>query len=257
MIQSTVTDVILTRAQVPDGLKAMIVWSVGAHIALVAFMIFMPASWRGDIDAGPKTVMTISLGGAPGPPNGGLTPEGGRTVQAPPPVEPVKRAEALPAPKTPEMTLPRKDARPRPPQPQEAPKDSAARTPSTGQPQEGSTRVDTGARGQGFGLTTGGGGGTGVQVDVANFCCPEYLSQMITLIQRNWQSNQGVAGSVVMKFTISRAGTIENVQLEQSSGFLAHELTAQRALLLTRLPELPLQFPNPSLTVHMRFEYQR
>ena len=56
---------------------------------------------------------------------------------------------------------------------------------------KGSTRVDTGARGQGFGLTSGGGGGTGVQVDFANFCCPEYLSQMITLIQRNWQSNQG------------------------------------------------------------------
>jgi len=96
-----------------------------------------------------------------------------------------------------------------------------------------------------------------VQVDFANFCCPEYLSQMITLIQRNWQSNQGVAGSVVMKFTITRAGTIENVQVEQPSGFLTHELTAQRALLLTRLPELPVQFPNPTLTVHMRFDYQR
>ena len=32
---------------------------------------------------------------------------------------------------------------------------------------------------------------------------------------------------------------------------------AQRALLLTRLPELPQQFPNPSLTVHVTFEYQR
>ncbi|TMG78105.1 MAG: energy transducer TonB, partial [Betaproteobacteria bacterium] len=73
----------------------------------------------------------------------------------------------------------------------------------------------------------------------------------------NWQSNQGIAGSVIMKFTITRAGTIENVQLERSSGFLAHELTAQRALLLTRLPELPIQFPNPSLTIHMTFEYQR
>jgi len=56
---------------------------------------------------------------------------------------------------------------------------------------------------------------------------------------------------------VTRAGTIENVQVEQSSGFVAHELTAQRALLLTRLPELPIQYPNPTLTVHMRFEYQR
>ena len=257
MTEGTVTDIIIARAQMSEGARSMIVWSVAAHIALLAFMILMPASWRGQMDEGPKTVMTISLGGAPGPRNGGLTTLGGRTVQAPPPVEPVRKVETPPARKAPEMALPTKNARPAKPQPREAPKDATARTPSTGEPQEGSTRVDTGARGQGFGLTSGGGGGSGVQVDFANFCCPEYLSQMITLIQRNWQANQGVAGSVVMKFTISRAGTVENVQVEQSSGFLAHELAAQRALLLTRLPELPLAFPNQNLTVHMRFEYQR
>jgi outer membrane biosynthesis protein TonB len=235
----------------------MIVWSIAAHIVLFVFMIFMPASWRGAVDEGPRTVMTISLGGAPGPRNGGLTTMGGRTVQAPPP-EPVKKAvETPPAPKTPEMALPTRNARVVKPQPREAPKDATARTAATGEPQEGSTRVNTGARGQGFGLTSGGGGGTGVTVDTANFCCPEFLSQMVTLIQRNWQSNQGVAGKIVMKFTITRAGTIENVQVEQPSGFLAHELAAQRALLLTRLPELPLQYPNSTLGVHMIFEYQR
>ena len=257
MTEGSVTDIILSRAQTADRLNGMIVWSVAAHIALFAFMIFMPASWRGAVDEGPRTVMTISLGGAPGPRNGGLTTMGGRTVQAPPP-EPVKKVvETPPAPKTPEMALPTKNARVVKPQTREAPKEATARTPATGEPQEGSTRVNTGARGQGFGLTSSGGGGTGVTVDTANFCCPEYLSQMVTLIQRNWQSNQGVPGKLVMKFTISRSGTIENVQVEQSSGFVAHELTAQRALLLTRLPELPIQYPNPTLTVHMRFEYQR
>jgi periplasmic protein TonB len=257
MTEGTVTDVIVARSQITERLNAMIPWSVAAHIALFAFMIFMPASWRGAMDEGPRTVMTISLGGAPGPRNGGLTSMGGRTAQAAPP-EPVKKVvETPPAPKTPEMALPTKNPRQVKPQTQEAPKEATARTPSTGQPQEGSTRVDTGARGQGFGLTSGGGGSTGVTVDTANFCCPDYLSQMITLIQRNWQSNQGVAGKVVMKFTITRAGAIENVQVEQPSGFLAHELAAQRALLLTRLPELPLQYPNPSLTLHVTFEYQR
>ena len=257
MTEGTVTDIIVARSHISERLNAMIPWSIAAHIALFAFMIFMPASWRGAVDEGPRTVMTISLGGAPGPRNGGLTSMGGRTVQAPPP-EPVKKVlETPPAAKTPEMALPTKNARQVKPQTQEAPKEATARTPSTGQPQEGSTRVDTGARGQGFGLTSGGGGGTGVTVDTANFCCPEYLSQMVTLIQRNWQSNQGVAGKIVMKFTITRAGTIENVQIEQPSGFLAHELAAQRALLLTRLPELPLQYPNQTLGVHMIFEYQR
>jgi TonB family protein len=252
-----VTDIILSRSRISDQMRSMVAWSTAAHVALVAFVVLMPASWRGNIDEGPKTVMTISLGGAPGPRNGGLTTMGGRTVQAPSPVEPLRRVETPPAARTPAMALPGKRARPAKPQPKAAPENATASTPSTGIEQEGTTRVDTGARGQGFGLTSAGGGGTGVQIDVANFCCPEYLSQMITLIQRGWQSSQGSAGSVVMKFTVTRGGSIENVQVEQSSGFLAHELAAQRALLLTRLPELPIQFPNPNLTVHMRFEYQR
>ena len=124
-------------------------------------------------------------------------------------------------------------------------------------PQPGVTRTETGARGQGFGLATGGAGGSGVQLDVANFCCPEYIEQMVTLIQRNWQSSQGVTGSTVMKFTINRVGSIQGVMVERPSGFLALDLAAERALLITRLPELPPQFPNPTLTVHLTFEYQR
>src|SRR5258705_2242407 len=185
MTEGTVTDIIVARAQVSERVNSMVPWSIAAHMALLAFMILMPASWRGAMDEGPRTVMTISLGGAPGPRNGGLTTMGGRTVQAPPP-EPVKKVvETPPAPKTPEMALPTKSARQVKPQTQEAPKGATARTPSTGEPQQGSTRVDTGARGQGFGLTSGGGGGTGVTVDTAKFCCPEYLSQMATLIHRN------------------------------------------------------------------------
>ena len=61
--------------------------------------------------------MTISLGGAPGPRTGGLTPMGGRTVQAPPPGAGEAGAETPPAPKTPEMALPTKNARTVKPQP--------------------------------------------------------------------------------------------------------------------------------------------
>jgi outer membrane biosynthesis protein TonB len=119
------------------------------------------------------------------------------------------------------------------------------------------TRTETGARGQGFGLSTGGSGGSGVQLDVANFCCPEYIEQMVTLIQRNWQANQGVVGATLMKFTITRTGLIQGIMVERPSGFVALDLAAERALLVTRLPELPLQFPNPTLTVHITFAYQR
>jgi TonB family protein len=157
------------------------------------------------------------------------------------------------------MTLPDPRARTRPtPKPQQAPRDTSSRTVSTGEEvREGSARTETGARGQGFGLSTGGGGGTGVQLDVANFCCPEYLQQMTMIIQQNWNQNQGVAGATVMKFTIQRDGTIVMAQVERSSGFYALDNAAQRAILLTKLPPLPAAYSNATLGLHVTFDYHR
>ena len=252
---SEVTDVIVARSRPAERMKAMTAWSVAAHVTVIAVILLMPMRAA---QQAPRMVMTISLGGAPGPRAGGLTQAGGRTIQAPPPPEPVRRATP-PAPTRPAMTIPDPKARVRTqPKPEQAPKDATSRTVSTGeQPEKGSTRVETGAKGQGFGLSTGGGGGTGVQLDVANFCCPEYLEQMVSLIQRNWDQNQGVVGTSWMKFTIERDGAIVMPQLERSSGFFALDNAAQRALLLAKLTPLPAAFPNPSLTVHIQFKYSR
>ena len=239
-----VTDIIVARSHQQDRFNAMVAGSVAVHIGVVAFLLFGPAAWRMRSDEVPKTVMTISLGGAPGPRAGGMTPIAGRAVaETPKPPEPAKPVEIAPPPR-PKMALPSKNVRPLPRQAQE-------------EPRPGSTRTETGARGTGFGLTTGGGGGTSAQLDVANFCCPEYIEQMVTLVQQNWQRNHGVAGSVLMKFTITRRGSIEGVMVERPSGFIALDLAAQRALLLTRLPELPPQYPNPTLGIHVTFDYQR
>ncbi len=255
----TVSEIIAARAREPEGLQAMLGWSAIAHVGVGALVAYSLATWMSRPVEQPPTVMTISLGGSVGPRTGGLTAIGGRTVQAPTPAVPVRRAEAPPAQKTPEMALPTRPARPRP-RVTQAPTDAVGRTPTTGEePTQGPARVDTQVRGQGFGLTTGGGGGTGVQLDVGNFCCPDYISQMVRTIQQNWSSKQGVVGAVVMRFTIARQGSIasESIQMEQSSGFVAHELEARRALLSARLMELPSAYPNTTLTVHMRFEYSR
>lgn len=259
----TVSDVIAARASEPEGLTAIVGVSVVAHLCLAAGVVVWLATWMNRPVEAPPTVMTISLGGSVGPRTGGLTAIGGRTVQAPAPPEPVRRAETPPAPRTPEMTLP--PARPtRPararPQVERAPREATGRTPTTGEvPTEGPARADTQVRGQGFGLTTGGGGGTGVQLDTGNFCCPEYIAQMVRTIQQNWSSKQGVAGSVVMRFTITRTGEIvpESVKLERASGFVVHEVAAQRALLATRLAPLPGGYPNPTLGIHMTFVFSQ
>ena len=69
--------------------------------------------------------------------------------------------------------------------------------------------------------------------------------------------NQGVVGSTTVKFTIARDGTIQAPQVEKPSGFIALDNSAMRAVQITRLPPLPAAFQNPTLTVHMRFDYQR
>jgi TonB family protein len=96
-----------------------------------------------------------------------------------------------------------------------------------------------------------------VQVDAVNFCCPDYLAQLVTVIQRSWDSNQGVVGSTTVKFTITRDGSIVSPQVEIPSGFIALDSSAVRAVQITRIPGLPAAFSNPTLTVHMRFDYQR
>jgi TonB family protein len=80
---------------------------------------------------------------------------------------------------------------------------------------------------------------------------------MVTMIRRSWDQNQGVVGSTTMQFTILRNGMIQSPQVEKSSGFVVLDNAAMRALQLTRLPPLPGAFGNPTLTVHLRFDYQR
>jgi outer membrane biosynthesis protein TonB len=240
-----VTDVIVARQLRSEPFNAMIVWSIGVHAVILGVLLFGPFNWGLNTNEPPRTVMTISLAGAPGPRAGGMTPTGGRAVPPPPP-EAVPKAIPAPAPPKPQPVAPARPARRPPPKPVQEE-----------EPRPGVTRTETGARGQGFGLSTGGSGGSGVQLDVANFCCPEYIEQMVTLIQRNWQASQGVIGTTVMKFTITRAGLIQGVMVERPSGFVALDLAAERALLITRLPELPLQYPNPTLGIHLTFAYQR
>jgi TonB family protein len=255
-----VSDIIAARSREPEGLSRMLVVSITAHVIALAIIAFAPKpDFSSDV---PRTVMTISLGGAPGPRSGGMTPLGGKAVQAVTPAEaPRVRSELPPAPTKPAMTLPTANARPRPPQarPQQAPQESSGRKPSTGpEVREGSARAETGARGQGFGLTTGGGGGAGAQLDVGDFCCPDYVETVVQRIQGNWASKQSVTGRVVVKFTIQRDGAVTDVQVFQPSGMIALDTAAYRAVLLTqRVPPLPGQFTNPTLTVRLNFDYQR
>jgi TonB family protein len=254
-----VSEVLSARAVDSDRLSSMVGASFAAHLVLIVVAVFAPAAWFGAREKPAEAAMVISLGGPVGPRDGGMTPMGGRPIQAlseaKKAVEPVR----APAARAPEMIEPVKKA----PKKNES-KVPEAKTPSSRAPIKGEeVRPGSAAsaapsiRGQGFGLSSGG-GGTGSYLDTADFCCPEYVALMVEQIRSNWESRQQSLGTALVKYTIQRDGTITGVVLEKSSGYQALDFMATRAVSVTRkLTPLPQAFTEPSLTVHLTFEYTR
>jgi TonB family protein len=259
-----VSDVLRDRMQSPAGPQRMALsLSMAVHLSLGAALLFVPGGMLKREPEPARTVMTISLGGGgEGPESGGMTTMGGRAVQTQTPPEDLAKREEVrpPAAKAPDMTMPLPNARTvkaAPPVAQ-APDEARGRTPTRGaQPTPGSTIADTGVRGEGFGLSSGGGAGSGSSLDVADFCCPEYIQTMVVRIRAAWNRKQGAVGQTKVKFTIQRDGTLTDVEMNRPSGNSILDVAALRAVLTTRtLPPLPAAFPNPTLTVYLNFEYQ-
>lgn len=257
-----VSDVLRDRMEEPAGLQRMAAVSVLLHGAFVAAIFLLPGGLLSRAAAPPATVMTISLGGSgEGARSSGMTSIGGRPVQT---AEPAEKREAIrpPAAKAPEMTISKPTAKPSKASPAppvtQAPDEARGKTLARGKEvAAGSALADTGARGQGFGLSTGGGAGSGSYLDVANFCCPDYLTTMIERIRANWIHQAGIPGTVIIKFTIRRDGSIGDVSVEKGSGLAPLDVSAQRAIFQTKtLNPLPAEFPNPTLTVHLNFQFQ-
>jgi len=258
-----VTDVLRDRAQSAEGLQRMVLVSFAVHIVFVIAIILTPGSLIGRRTEEPRNVMTISLSGAgEGPRNGGFTAAAAQPVQIQAPQDPAKReAPRPPAARTPEMVMPTTTAKPSKTPPvvvKNAPDDAKGRIPTQGtQTSKGQATAFSGARGQGFGLSTGGGAGSGSTLDVADFCCPDYIVTMVERIRSAWNDHQGGTGVVRVKFTIERSGAIADASVETSSGNTTLDIAALRAVVVTKtLPPLPSQFEYPKLPVHLNFEYK-
>jgi protein TonB len=258
------TDVLRTRMQTPAGLQKMVSVSIAAHLAVAAALMISRGNFLVRHDT-PATLMTISIAGSAGPENGGMTALGGRPVQAVTPPEDVAKREAArpPAAKAPEMTVPLPNAKTvKPttsPNVKQAPDEARGRTPTKGKETAFGTAIaETGVRGQGFGLSTGGGAGSGSTLEITgDFCCPDYLATMITRIRAAWNQNQGAKGTSLIRFTINRDGSISNPSIFQGSGTVTLDTAALRAVMSTKtLPPLPDAYPNPTLTMRLSFLYQ-
>lgn len=257
-----VSEILADRSRDADTLSRMVVVSLVAHLALVAALAFAPNPWSEPKEE--SRSMVISLGGPVGPVQG-RNPISAKAIQERVPDGVKPKNDAPPALAKPEMIEPVKTA-PTPPKaaakpepPKETPQ-LRGRTPTQGaEVTKGTARVETNSATQTpfGGLATGGGGAGAAYTDFADFCCPEYLTTMVQIVQRNWQQRQGQDGQVQLKFTIQRNGAISNIEVEKPASPLL-DLAAQRALVSTKqLPPLPAAFTGERLTVHLIFQFKR
>jgi len=261
-MEAVVSDILKSRKREPGGLKKTAAISLAAHAGALAVILMVPSVMPRASEQ-PRIIMNISLGGAPGPKTGGMQMIGGRPIDAALPTsDPQIPKSILPAVTAtpPKMTLPDPKQKPRtPPKPTAASKDPKGTAVGRGfETQAGTAKVETGARGEGFGLSSGGMGGQGGVKIPDGFCCMEYIGDMVDRIKKNWNQNQRVAGTVIMKYMIQRNGQITDIEVGTSSGNPVLDLTAQRALINTRmLGPLPEAYSGQRLPVELKFVYIR
>ena len=260
----SITDVVRHRAAAGDGLGRTCAISLAGHVLLLAAFLLFPSVFVADVETELSAdVMTISLGGPAGPSTGGQEALAAQPVQEVLPLEEANRPQWIqpPTPAPPEVILPTEDTGRRVEEdvpPETAPEESRGRTPTRGPAlREGSALADTGAEEGGVGLSAGGLGGGG-ELELLNFCCPEYIAIMTERIRNNWNRRQEVTGAVTIGFTVQRDGLITEVERLTTSGYFALDTSAERAVRLTRqLPYLPPAFPADRLTVQLDFRYRR
>ena len=260
-MEAVVSDILQNRKRDPDGLRKTAMISLGAHAAAIAVILLVPSVMPRAAQP-PRVMMSISLGGAPGPQSGGMQMIGGKPIQAAQPsLDPILAKHTLPSVTPPKMALPDPKQKPRtPPKSTAASKDPKGTAVGRGfETRAGTAKADTGARSEGFGLSTGGSGGDGgVTLGVSDFCCPEYVLDMRSRIIKNWDQNQRARGTVFMSYMIQRNGQITDIEVTTSSGNPVLDLAAHRALINTRmLAPLPTAFSGERLPVRLRFEYTR
>ena len=261
-MEAVVSDILQSRKREPGGLTKTAAISLGAHAVAIAVILMIPTVMPRPSQQ-PRVMMTISLGGSPGPNTGGMQMIGGKPVQAAlPSTDPQISKPIQPnlAATPPKMVLPDpKQKLKTPPKPTAASKDPKGTAVGKGfETQAGTAKVETGAKGEGFGLSSGGMGGQGGVRVPADFCCMEYIAEMVDRIKNNWNQNQKIAGQVVMSFVIQRNGMITDIAVAESSRNPLLDLAAQRALVNTRaVAPLPSRYSGQRLPIELVFEYIR
>jgi protein TonB len=253
----TLEDVLSARSRI-DGRAAnrMMSWSLLIHVTAIVAVVAIPRAWFTKPEVKPLLI-SVSLGGTPGPQTTGMTPIAGKAAEPPP--TPPPRPEPRPAPpknsdldalinrvvtQTPKTTVPTRPPSNKPPAP--------ATTPS-----RGDAKAETPSRTEAPGLSSGGGAGSDRMSFDPNFCCMAYAMTVVSLIDGAWAKSQTERGVVTVKFEIRRDGSVATSIVEQSSGSGLLDRVALSAIeqVKQRIPPLPAEYKENTLVFHLKFPY--
>jgi outer membrane biosynthesis protein TonB len=252
-MNEAVSDIIASRARVEVGFTRSVGGSVFIHVLGLVALFFAHQYVLAHRPAPPK-IMTITLGGPNGPRATGTTAASSRAVDqvAPQPKHEVVKTAAS---QSSVMTLPIK-SEPKPtPKVQDLPITSMPKPATTGaQIQKGTAQAETGSTAQSTGLTVGGAGGSTGMLEITDFCCPEYLKEMIQRVELQWDKNARERGETTLRFVIHRDGTVTDISTDKTTSEYLR-LQSLSALMRSHLPPLPAEFKDDHLVIHLRFPY--
>jgi len=225
------------------------------HAAVVAAAVVVPRLTQEEREPLEFVAVTIVPAAALGNPRATSRAEP-EPETAPEPV--VEEPEPEPVPPEPETEapppLPTKEPEPRKPEPKPEPRRPAADRRDERPPQpaagrdEGAERgTPRGAGSSSFGLQLSG-------VGDPTFTYGYYLDRMLALIERNWRRppTDGVRLEVAIDFTIRRDGTVEDLEIAESSGYNAFDLAGYRAVqTASPLPPLPAGYRKDALAIRL------
>ncbi len=98
----------------------------------------------------------------------------------------------------------------------------------------------------------------GIKIDAAGFESSYYVNLIFAKIRSRWNNPIKVANALqaTVYFRVNSDGTIEDVNIETSSGIEIFDQAALRAILTSSpLPPLPQEFRGDNIGIHLKFEY--
>jgi TonB family protein len=235
-------------------LKRYLVFSSGAHVLFLAGWLI-----SGALMTHPRMsyyaidlVSSLPAGGPTGSGGGAAAVEEAPKV-VPPPAPPVKEVHKLPAKEV--IQVRGKPEKPHP-APKVVPKKRGLNLKAALAALNG-TGTGTGKAAEGRGNSTmQGAGGSGIVGDAGqNFPFPWYLKQIADELNKHWKPGQDFQEDMLcqVQFVIHRDGDMSDMRVEKPSGDSTFDQMAQRAVVYSKLPPLPGEYPEDTLRVHMKF----